>query len=85
MPATESQLTIDSLTKARAIMDSIPERKMQWKFIPSVDRANGTVAIETEDWAGKITREFMNTKEAAVRKSLIALGWTPPPETPCQH
>jgi hypothetical protein len=85
MPTTESQLTINSLAKARAIIDSIPKRKMQWKITPSIDRANGTVALEVEDWAGKITREVMNTKDVAVRKALIALGWTPPPETPCKH
>jgi len=71
---------------------------MQWKITPSFDRATGIVALETEDWGGRITREVMNTKDQAIRKALIALGWTPPTHErtefprdtredyePCQH
>jgi hypothetical protein len=54
-------------------------RSMKWTFTPSIDREKGLVMLDTEDWGGKITREVMNTKERAIRRALIALGWIPPP------
>jgi len=64
-------------------MPDLPfSRTTQWKITPSIDVTNGIVFLDTEDWGGKITREVMRTKEAAVREALIALGWTPPLEPP---
>lgn len=42
----------------------------------------GLVMLDTEPPFGVFKREVIRTKEKAVRKALIALGWTPPVEPP---
>lgn len=41
--------------------------------------------VETQSILGEVTRRFTDVRaaqyEEAVRKSLIALGWTPPPNS----
>ena len=54
-------------------------RSMKWTFTPSIDREKGLVMLDIEKPIGAMEREIMRTKEKAVRKALIALGWTPPP------
>lgn len=41
-----------------------------------------TVLAEGHDWKAVISREIVHTQDAQVRQALIALGWTPPRETP---
>jgi hypothetical protein len=40
---------------------------------------DGRIEQRTVDLRGEIVMQFFNTKEAHIRKALIALGWTPPP------
>ena len=60
-----------------------PTRTVPWTVTPSIDRMTGEISIATEI-AGRVTRQIIQTQEAAIREALIALGWTPPPaqETP---
>lgn len=39
---------------------------------------DGLIEQRTVDLRGEVTMQFINTKEAHIRKALIALGWTPP-------
>jgi hypothetical protein len=49
------------------------------KFTPTVDFEKKIAGVEI-DAAGKITREFIRTKEKAIRQALNALGWLSPEE-----
>lgn len=68
--------------KAFFVTEKDLDGSMRWNITSSIDRENGFVMLDTEDYAGKITREIMRTKEEAIRNALIALGWTPPLEPP---
>ena len=62
-------------------MSTTPEQPTGLKFCVEahLDINAQTLTFETTDFSGKIAREVYNFKDEAVRRSLIALGWTPPP------
>ena len=55
---------------------------------PSIDFKTQTIHLETtfkvEGFAESVCREWLATKDKAIRAALIKLGWTPPGEEPCQ-
>lgn len=62
-------------------MSTTPEQPTGLKFSVEahLDINAQTLTFETTDFSGKIACEVYSFKELAVRRSLIALGWTPPP------
>ena len=63
-----------------------PKTTMKWKFMPRVDIANQRFELETfsivDGFPAQLTSEIFDCKDECVRRALIALGWTPPPEKP---
>jgi len=51
--------------------------KFSFNCKPSFDFITLTLCFET-DVCGDVVKEFLSFKEARVRQTLIALGWTPP-------
>jgi hypothetical protein len=42
--------------------------------------ANGDIELALKQATEQVSRWLINTREAATKQALIALGWTPPPE-----
>lgn len=58
-------------------MDRSPKMEIETRFYE-----DGMIEQRTVDLRGQITMQFLNTREAHIRKALIALGWTPPDGKP---
>lgn len=58
--------------------------KLNFTITPHIDFTNQTLAFETKTWGNQIQREMVCFKEKVVRDYLIALGWTPPPDSLCR-
>ena len=67
--------------------ETMPANVMRWQFTPKIDFTSGNIEFlnAQSDMRGIMHNthlEIIRTKEKSVREALIALGWTPPPETP---
>lgn len=63
--------------------DEQRQTRLSYKVTPVVFKNTGTIMFEEELNGLKATwqKMVMQTQEQAVREGLIALGWTPPPDT----
>lgn len=70
---------IEQITAAREAT-----AKYSFRIAPKMDFDSQTLQFTTEidGMTKQITRESVCFKEKAVREMLIALGWTPPVESP---
>lgn len=55
--------------------------KIDIKVVPEITGKTITIDTFLGDMTERIHRKVLDTEEKAIRESLIALGWTPPPDS----